>query len=155
MPIEPDRFEDGEPMLLGGLRRRHAFADAATGLARQWREFLAGVEPPGRIGDEYYGVMCGADASGLEYMCGVRVTSLEALPEGVGRMRVPAQRYAVFRHDGPPETLSATWQSILEWLNTGDYESAHLPDFEIYRGDPADPDQAVEIRVGVVPRRGT
>jgi predicted transcriptional regulator YdeE len=91
--------------------------------------------------------MCGADASGFEYMCAVEVESFAGLPESSGRMRVPAQRYAVFAHDGPPETLRSTWMAIFAWLETGPYASAHAPDFEVHR-----PDGAIEVWVGVVAR---
>lgn len=153
-PFAPVRFAHRDAMLLGGLRRRHRFADAPAGTARQWSDFLNGEMPPGRIGGDRLGVMCGADAAGLEYMCAVPVASLDPLPEGVGRMRVPAQRYAVFQHDGPAATLPTTWQRILDWLEGGDYASAHTPDFELY-GEGCDPRTApagVEIWVGVVPR---
>lgn len=151
--LAPVRFEDGRPMLLGGLRRRHDFAAAGEGITAQWREFLAAGALPGRVGETLYGVMCGGDATGLEYMCAVEVESLAALPPEAGRMRVPPQRYAVVTHPaGAP--LRSTWMRILEWLETGPYASAHLPDFEVY-GPGADPradTAAIEIWVGVVPR---
>ena len=153
----PVRFEDGRPMLLGGLRRRHEFAAAEAGIAAQWREFLTADAVPGRAGPELYGVMCGADGTGLEYMCGVEVESLGALPAGMGRMRVPAVRYAVFAHGGDGAPLRATWQRVFDWLATGPYESAHTPDFERY-GPGADPladGGEIEVWVGVVPRSGT
>lgn len=149
----PVRFEDGRPMLLGGLRRRHGFAGAGEGIAAQWRDFFAAAPLPGRVGETLYGVMCGGDATGLEYMCAVEVESLAALPPEAGRMRVPPQRYAVFAHPaGAP--LPAAWMRILGWLETGPYASAHLPDFERYApgADPRAESAALEIWVGVVPR---
>jgi predicted transcriptional regulator YdeE len=141
--MNPIRFEEGRPMLLAGLRRRHPFD--AVDLAAQWRAFDA--ELPGRAGANRFGVMCGADDRGFEYMCAVEVESFAGLPEGTGRMRVPAQRYAVFAHDGPPETLRSTWMAIFAWLERGQYASAHTPDFEVYG-----PDGGIEVRVGVVAR---
>ena len=140
-------------MLLGGLRRRHEFAGAEAGIAAQWREFTSGRELPGRVGADRYGVMCGADPSGFEYMCAVEVESLAALPEGTGRMRVPPQHYAVFFH-GDGAALRSTWQQVFEWLESGPYESAHLPDFEMYGpgSDPLTDAGGVEVWVGVVPR---
>ena len=149
--LTPDRFEDGNPMLLAGLRRRHTFAGAERGIAEQWREFLSGEQIKGRVGSTFCGVMCGTDASGIEYMCGVEVESFGAIPAETGRMRVPAQRYAVFRHP-PAANLGSTWRNIMAWLAEGPYESAHRPDFERY---PDAPDLSialagVEIWVGVV-----
>lgn len=132
-------------MLLGGLRQRHEFAATHLDLARQWQQFKSLGELPGRIGSSLYGVMCGHDATGFEYMCGVEVESFAGLPEGTGRMRVPAQRYAVFTHNGPASTLRSTWLKILEWLLSSGYESAHTPDFEVYGVG------GIEVWVGVVP----
>ena len=132
-------------MLLGGLRRRHEFAAAAAGIPEQWRQFQAKGELPGQIGSTLYGVMCGHDATGLEYMCAAEVESLAGLPEGTGKMRVPAQHYAVFTHPGDASTLQSTWEQILEWLESGDYRSAETPDFERYAGG------SIEVWVGVVP----
>jgi AraC family transcriptional regulator len=152
--VTPHRFEDGQPMLLAGLRRRHAFVEAERGIAEQWREFLAGQPIDGRHGSAFYGVMCGADDRSVEYMCGVEVGSFGAVRAEVGRVRVPAQRYAVFQHP-QGATLASTWRGILAWLADGPYESAHRPDFERY---PDAPDGSslggVEIWVGVV-EKGT
>lgn len=149
--IQPIRFESGVPMLLAGLRRRHAFHDATQGIARQWDDFAESVLSPER--DVRYGVMCGADAEGLEYMAAIQVASFEDVPADLGRMRVPAQHYAVFR-PLPRRTLEPTWQAILAWLETGSYASAHLPDFEVYPPgvDPRRSPETVEVWVGVVPR---
>ena len=69
-------------------------------------------------------------------------------------MRVPAQRYAVFAHRGPVSELRFTWQQILEWLPSSEFESAHKPDFEVYgpRIDPLVAVGGIEVWVGVVPR---
>ena len=125
-------------MLLGGLRRRHLFSATPLELAYQWKEFLSRGKLPGEVGEQRYGVMCGADATSFEYMCAVEVESFAGLPEGAGRVRVPVQRYAVFGHAGPATALRSTWIQVLEWLSSGPFESAHLPDFELY-GPHCDP----------------
>ncbi|MET0398512.1 MAG: effector binding domain-containing protein [Longimicrobiaceae bacterium] len=154
--LTPVRFEEGQPMLLGGLRRRHEYAAAEAGIAAQWREFLAAEPVPGRVGPELYGVMGRADPTGFEYMCGVEVESFAALPVETGRMRVPAVRYAVFAHGGAAVSLRSTWQRVFEWLAAGPYDSAHTPDFELYApgADPLTGAGEVEIWLGVVPRSG-
>ena len=154
MSKAPIRFEEGKPILVAGLRRRHEYGEAERGIEEQWREF-ARSDVPGRIGTNVYGVMCGSDAAGLEYMCAVEVTTLEGLPDGIGRVRVPAQEYAVFLHAPGESGVAGAWQNILEWLATGDFHSAHKPDFEVYGSgvDPAAPAVDIEIWVGVVPRR--
>lgn len=151
--FRPLRFETGRPLLLAGLRRHHTFAAAPRDIAGQWQAFLPlAATLPGRRGGYFYGAMCGTDATGLEYLSGVEVASFDGLPPELGRMRVPAQRYAVFGHDGPPATLHRTWQRILEWLPGSGLASAHQPDFERYPADTdrLGPEAGIEVWVGVV-----
>jgi AraC family transcriptional regulator len=149
----PLRFEDGPPLLMAGLRRHHATAEAPAGIPAQWEEVRARGGLPGRVGTARYGVICGSDATGIEYLCAVEVASFEGLPEGIGRLRIPAQHYAVFGHAGPAPALHVTWQRILDWLATGPWQSAHAPDFERYEAQ-ADlrTGEGIEVWVGVVPR---
>lgn len=142
-------------MLLAGLRRKHATGTASETVAAQWRDFLPVVPESSRVSTQYFGAMCGGDHSCFEYLSGVQVDSFENLPEDLGRMRVPAQHYAIFRHpDG--ETLESTWRAIISWLSGGSYESAHLPDFELYQSAPdgAPEAEGIEVWVGVVERGG-
>lgn len=152
-PMQPVRFEDGGPRLFTGLRERHAFAAAAAGIAGQWRRFLELPSMPERVGTAFYGVMCGSDAAGVEYLAGIEVSSFDTVPPDLGRVRAAPQRYAVFEHHGPD--LGASWRGILGWLDEGPFESAHRPDFEIYpsRADGTPDADDVEIWVAVVPRR--
>jgi AraC family transcriptional regulator len=140
-------------MLVAGLRRHHETATADIGIARQWREFLTWETVPGRVGTQYFGVICGADDEGLEYMTGVEVESFDGLAAETGRLQVPGQRYAVFRCAQGP-FMRTVWTGILAWLSSGLYESAQKPDFEVYRDTPDPPSIAddVEIWVGVVER---
>jgi predicted transcriptional regulator YdeE len=151
--VTPERFEDDKPMLIAGLRRHHSFEAAEPGIAEQWREFLSRERIPGGIDSTFYGVMCGSDALGFEYMCGVEVQSFAPLAAGIGRMRIPAQRYAVFTHPRL-STLGSTWHQILAWLSDSEYDSAHRPDFERYPSapNPMSVSEGVEVWVGVVER---
>lgn len=104
-----------------------------------------------RVGTIFYGVMCGGDADGFEYLCGVEVESFGGLAPGPGRVRVPARHYAVFEH--PQEaSIGSSWRGIFAWLDEGPYASAHKPDFERYPSapDPAAKPSGVEIWGGVV-----
>jgi AraC family transcriptional regulator len=152
--MEPVRFEDGRAMLLAGVRRTHSYEDAPDGIPAQWRALreLGGV--PGRRGTSAYGVMCGhsAEARTLEYMAGVEVTSFHGLAPEYGRMRVPAQRYAVFAHSGHPSTVRDAWDAIIhQWLPRSGWQSAETPDFEVYgeRFDPRTGEGGLEIWIGV------
>lgn len=152
--LQPLRFETGTPKLLAGLRQTHAFAAAAVGVAQQWEEFQRTVAHlPQRVGDLSYGVLCGAGATGFEYLCGMEVSSFESIPASLGRMRIPAQDYAVFRHSGGLAAVGATWNDIFHgWLRHHGYESAHKPDFERYPGGfhPVVDAGEIELWVAVV-----
>lgn len=130
----PPRFEDGRAMLLAGLRAHHDFDAAGAGIPAQWQRFLGfGLVPP--TGATIYGVMCGTDQAQrrFEYMCAVEVPSFEALPADFGRMRIPAQHYAVFTHKGHMSTIRQTWDAIWsQWLPTSGFRPANTPDFERY-----------------------
>jgi predicted transcriptional regulator YdeE len=150
------RFEQGRTMLLAGLRRHHEFAESVRGLPDQWHEFMRLDPIAGQIGKTAYGVMCGADPDKqtLEYMCGVEVEGFENLPAGLGRMRVPAQRYAVFTHADNVATIRTTWEGILNgWLPKSGFKSAQTPDFEVYdasfNGETGE--GGVEIWIGITP----
>ena len=122
-------------MLLGGVRREHSFAGAAESIPAQWQALVTMLPLPGQQGTTAYGVMCGADpqAQTFEYMTGAEVAALDALGPGYGRMRIPAQRYAVFIHPGHPSTLHTTWAAIWnDWLPRSGYQPANTPEFEVY-----------------------
>ena len=134
-PIEPSRIAEGRSMLLGGLRRVHTYSGAAQTIPAQWQAFHELGALPGQQGATAYGVMCGAwpQEQRFEYMTGVEVASLDALAPELGRMRVPAQRYAVFTHQGHASTLHATWEAIWnQWLPRSGYRMANTPEFEAY-----------------------
>jgi AraC family transcriptional regulator len=152
--LEPLRYEDGRPMLLAGLRRKHTFADVADGIPRQWKDFLKLGKLPGQIGTVSYGAICGGDtqAQMMEYLCGVEVASFDQLPKELGRMRVPAVRYAVFLHEGNVASIQDTWRQVFAvWLPSSGLQSAETPDFEVYgeRFDGATGEGGVEIWLGV------
>ena len=149
------RYEQGRPMLFGGIRRKHTFAKIGQDIPRQWEDFVKLGKLPGQVGTKAYGVICGADpkTQTMEYMCAVEVQSFDALPKELGRMRVPAVRYAVFRHEGNVATIQSTWQQTFAWLPGSGMQSANTPDFEVYdeQFDGATGEGGVEIWVGVKP----
>lgn len=143
-------------MLFAGVRRQHTFASMGTDIPRQWADFLKLGTLAGQVGTVSYGAICGGDvkAQTMEYMCAVEVASFEPLPKDLGRMRVPAVRYAVFLHAGNVATIQDTWRQIFaDWLPSSGLQSAETPDFEVYdeRFDAATGDGGVEIWLGVKP----
>jgi predicted transcriptional regulator YdeE len=155
--LQPVRYEDGRPMLFGGVRRKHAFASMGKDIPRQWEDFMKLGRLPGQVGDTGYGAIAGGDqkTQTMEYMCAVEVESFDALPKELGRMRVPAVRYAVFLHEGNVAAIQNTWREIFSsWLPSSGMRSAETPDFEVYdeRFDAETGDGGVEIWVGVKPK---
>jgi AraC family transcriptional regulator len=129
----PVRYSDGRPMLLAGLRRHHPFMESGRHIPDQWRQLEALGRIPGQVGDSLYGVMCGHNPSGIEFMCGAEVDSFAELPADLGRMRIEAQHYAVFVHSGPRSALLTTWERIVrDWLPGSGHQSAQAPDFEVH-----------------------
>lgn len=138
-------------MLLAGLRRHHGFADAETTIGQQWRDFHGSSLATGGA-PAAYGVMCGADEDGFEYMCAIEVNAFEGLEEGIGRMRVREQLYAIFRHAGGVETVRDAWLGIWnDWLPRSSYVGAPVPEFERYAADAGT--GVIEIWAAVSPRR--
>jgi AraC family transcriptional regulator len=143
-------------MLLAGIRRHHAFAEMAKGIPVQWEDFQKLGPLPTQVGTTAYGAICGGDpkTEQMEYMCAAEVQSFDAVPKELGRMRVPAVRYAVFLHEGNVRTIQATWKQVFStWLPNSGMRSANTPDFELYdeRFDGATGDGGVEIWLGVQP----
>jgi predicted transcriptional regulator YdeE len=134
LPLTP-HFKSGRAMLLAGLREFHRFETAATTTLEQWARFRLLDGLPEQAGVVRYGVMCQTNIAEqrFEYMCAQEVATFDALPAGVGRMRVPAAQYAVFHHSGPATTVQGTWHRIwTEWMPTVGTQLAPTPDFEQY-----------------------
>jgi AraC family transcriptional regulator len=133
--LRPPVYAEGRSLLLAGIRQYHSQADATQTIPLQWEQFDQRGRIPGAIGITTYGVVCGnnpADQT-FEYMCGIEVTDLAAIPADLGRMQINGQRYAVFTHNGHVSKLRDTWAAIWnEWLPASGYQTADVPDFELY-----------------------
>jgi AraC family transcriptional regulator len=142
-----DRFESAPAMLVAGLRRQHAMSEAPASIPRQWSDFMQ-LDLPAVNAQRAVGAYCSMSADGFEYLTGVEVEGFDDLPDDVGRMRIPAQDYAVFVHDGHVSEIGRTWQGIWkDWLPGSGYEDADTPPFELYdeRFDPATGEGGFEI----------
>lgn len=127
-------------LLLAGLSRNFKNSNNAA-IPGQWQEFAPRIgHIDGQVGETAYGVIYNMDDDGNhEYLCAVEVASFEDLPNDLARLRLPAQRYAVFQHDGHVSEIQATCKAIWnEWLPTSGHEPADAPFFERYthRFDP-------------------
>jgi len=140
-PTLDPRFETAAAMRLVGLRETHAFETAHESVPAQWALFRR-RDLPGARGDAAYGVICGADdaAGRFEYMCAVEVADFSPEHDGLGRMNVPPQSYAVFAHEGPIAAIGDLWAAIwTRWLPASGMIDGGGPAFERYNAafDPA------------------
>jgi len=80
--LEEPRREAGAPLLIAGLRVRYS-EETIAGIPMQWQRLLPHIDDmPGRIGGKAYGVCCDFDRTGhFDYICGVAVSGVEALPQ--------------------------------------------------------------------------
>jgi AraC family transcriptional regulator len=147
--LEAPRLEDGRALLIAGLGGRYTF-ETNEGIPAQWQRFGPYIGTiPGQVGWTTYGVCCNTDDAGsFEYICGVEVSDFSDLPEELSRIRLPAQRYAVFSHRGHISTIRSTVYTIWnKWLPESGLAVADAPDFERYddRFDPKSGSGVVEI----------
>ena len=101
----------------------------------QWQRFLPSFgHIPGQFGHVAYGVRSNFDEQGnFDYLCGVEVPDFSRLPSETSRLRIPAQRYAVFSHREHISTIRRTWHTIwTRWLPESGHEPLDAPDFERY-----------------------
>jgi AraC family transcriptional regulator len=145
------RFETRKAFLVAGLSARYDYETCGGGIPAQWQRFAPHLgNVPGQIGNDAYGVRYNSDDSGLDYLCGVEVGEFASLPPELSRVRVPANRYAVFTHRGHISAIRGTWATVWnKWLPQSGHQLADAPDFERYdsRFDPRSGNGEVEIWV--------
>ena len=159
--MEPKILEK-EAFVVVGLRRR--FDDETkSGIPALWGELLARLAdiPHGRPGT--YAVCLNPDPQQgvFDYVAGVEVARVDALPEGMVAETVPRQTYAVFTHRLRSRDVHADLQPTLRWiwgtwLPSSRYEYTGGPDLERYAEDfdPNTPGASIEILVPVRPEDG-
>jgi AraC family transcriptional regulator len=151
--LEHPRFVHSKALLVAGVGERYS-CESSAGIPAQWQRFLPHFgRVPGQVGRVAYGVCCNADDVGnFDYICGVEVTDFSKLTPEWSRVRVPAQRYAVFAHRGHVSTIRGTWNAILnKALPESGHEHADAPDFERYgeNFDPATGSGDIEIWIPI------
>jgi AraC family transcriptional regulator len=132
--LEPPRFVDGEPLLIAGMSERY-HCESSSGIPAQWQRFVPRIgSVPGQVGHVAYGVCYNPDDAGnFDYLCGVEVRDFSALPAEMSRVRIAAQRYAVFAHRDHISSIRRTWNTIWNaWLPKSGHAPADAPNFERY-----------------------
>jgi AraC family transcriptional regulator len=150
-PVKLDEPEivKGDAISVVGLAERHAF-DAPHKIPAQWQRFMAIYSLIERKASEIpVGVSCNLDEDWtFEYVCGVEVARGCDVPNGLQKIAIPAQTYAVFQHlthvAGIGNTYLAIWNS---WLTDHNRTVANGPSIERHKKtfDPRTGEGGVEI----------
>jgi AraC family transcriptional regulator len=151
--LEPPRFETCKPLLVAGLGERYTCEGSKT-IPSQWQRFGPHIgNIPGQVGDTAYGVCCNTDDDGnFDYICGVEVSTFSELPPEFARVRIPAQRYAVFSHRDHVSSIRRTVNAIWnKWLPESGHDVADAPNFERYTEsfDPKTGNGGLEIWIPI------
>ncbi len=132
--LPPPRFVTGKAFLVAGLGERFDHENGA-GIPGLWQRYHLSVDRiPNRVGQVAYGVCCNGDDSGnFDYIAGVEVADFSDLPREFARVRIPAQRYAVFTHTEHISTIRRSVNTIWNhWLPASGLKVADAPNFERY-----------------------
>lgn len=153
--MEP-RFADDRERLVAGFNQRYTYQNMGD-IPALWQRFAPHINATDQqVGTVCYGLIHGNDDSGFEYMAALDVSTAEGLPEGFTTYKIPAQRYAVFPHDGHVSELSKTIDFIFhDWLPGSGMEPTGQPDlYERYGPDfdPAIGRGDVEVWVPIKPK---
>lgn len=159
--LPPPRFEDGRPLLLAGILQRCDTTDGGASIPSQWRRLVPHLgHIPGQVGgdlaDVTYGVCTNGDDHGnFDYLAGVEVDDFSDLPPELSALRIPAQRYAVFRHTDHISKIRTTMHAVWTgWLPASGYEAADAPLFERYDPEfnPRTGEGGLEVWLPVKPK---
>jgi AraC family transcriptional regulator len=138
--LAPPRFETLAALLVAGVSERYD-CESSKAIPAQWQRFAPHIgNIPGQVGWTTYGVRHDFDDDGnFDYTAGIEVASFSRLPPELGRVRIPAQCYAVFSHADHVSTIRRTIMTIWNrWLPESGLQVADAPDFERY-GESFDP----------------
>ena len=73
------------------------------------------------------------DDCNFDYLAGVEVSGFSDLPAEFARLRIPAQRYAIFTHHEHVSTMHSVAMTIwTKWLPESGYEAVDAPYLEYY-----------------------
>lgn len=120
-----------------------------------WKEFESYRHQimPNSTDQAYYGVSFSTGEEGInDYLAGMAVRDVPAIPDGLVVREIPAARYAVF--ECPVPKIGETYQMIFrEWLLHSQYELSSLaPAYEQYPPE-GDSESPVLIYIPLVDKR--
>jgi AraC family transcriptional regulator len=117
------RFENGRAMLMAGTHV-HYTSETMNSIPAHWERFAKYIgKVPNEVGHAAYGLCFNFVKTpfSFDYMCAVEISAAGHLPDNFVIAEIPAQRYAIFRHDEHVakirDTIDAMWN---RWLpNSG------------------------------------
>jgi AraC family transcriptional regulator len=132
--LNPPRLESLSESSFVGLVERYD-SQSPAGIPNQWQQFAPYLGTiRSQIGRDAFGVCFNFDEEGkFDYMSGVTVKAGSDSPNGLVRLTVPAQKYAVFHHKGHITDIRSVIAAI--WsvgLSEAGFEPVHGPTLERY-----------------------
>jgi AraC family transcriptional regulator len=130
--LAPVRFESGKPLLIAGLGERYTW-ESSKAIPAHWQRLVPYLGSlPRQVGRATFGVSYNGDDEGnFDYIAGCEVSDFSALPTAFSRLRISAQRYAVFAHGAHISEIRRTVCTIwTRWLPDSGHEVADAPSFE-------------------------
>jgi AraC family transcriptional regulator len=130
--LRPARFENGRPLLIAGLGERYTW-ESSKAIPAHWQRLVPYLGSlPRQVGRATFGVSYNGDDEGnFDYIAGCEVSDFSALPTAFSRLRISAQRYAVFAHGAHISEIRRTVCTIwTRWLPDSGHEVADAPSFE-------------------------
>ena len=116
--------------------------ETRSNIPQLWGQFIPRLgEVVGTASRVTYGVCFPANEAGeFEYIAAIEVAEDSSVPEGMAARGIPAQRYAVFRHNVSSANLHEDLQPTIDfiwgdWIKTSGYTHVAAPDFELYSDD--------------------
>ncbi len=127
------RFETRNAFTIAGISARVKPGDQEV-IGALWQRFAPHIgKVPGQVGGmAAYGAITGS-ATGMDYLAGVEVSDTGKLPDGFTHASLPAQKYAVFTHEGHVsklfDTCTAIWRDWYPKSGLQHAQTAGAPQF--------------------------
>jgi len=160
--MEP-RITDHDAFAVVGLPLKVGHATTHE-ISTLWDRLIARVgEIPGRIEGSAYGLLYNFDKreGSFDYLASVAVEGDAAVPDGMARIEVAAQTYAVFTHRIENPVLSQDLPRVFNyiygtWLPDSGYLVAEGPEIEYYdsRFDPNNNSGEIDLYIPVCKATG-
>lgn len=136
------RIETLDAFIIAGLGADFE-AGKAAGIPALWQKFNEYFgHIPGQTGKTAFGLCTMLPGrEGFRYVAGVRVPRSDDLPAELETIRVPAQSWAIFPHQGHVNGIPATVDAAFRtWLPASGRQAGAFPDVLEFYGEDFDPE---------------